>query len=278
MSEDESPKQYLDPRCSGVNLNGQPCAAPFPMWRYPEHDTLFCSGHKGQAPGPVERWFPDEHGDALDPERRCLGRMRGGDKQCPAVATTSVVIEEEKVRVCSWHKKLFGEYGTLQPPSRTHPVAREVEPLPDEDDVTVNGSSAASTNGAAPTNGEAALSMRERIDRSAQESYEEIEAALRRALKGTTKAKGVKCPNCGDAFKVLLPDHTAAIASAKLLLELVVSRPKPPEEERPLPTYGDGEMPDYGSMTTAELRRLAFPGQEPPPMPSYMDDEDEVAS
>jgi hypothetical protein len=36
-----------------------------------------------------------------------------------------------------------------------------------------------------------------------------------------------------------MPDYTAAIASAKLLLELVVSRPKQPDIEQPV--WGEGE-------------------------------------
>jgi hypothetical protein len=113
----------------------------------------------------------------------------------------------------------------------------------------------------------------ERIERSAEESYAEIEQALRRALQGSTKPKGVKCPNCGEGFKVNLPDHAAAIASAKLLLELVVSRPKPPEEPTPLPPW-EGDAPDFNSMSTADLYRVAF-DREPPPPPSYEEDDDE---
>ena len=58
------------------------------------------------------------------------------------------------------------------------------------------------------------------------------------------------------------------------MLELVVSRPKPPEEERPMPPLTDDL--DLGSLSTAEVYRLAF-NREPPPKLTY-DDEDEVAS
>ena len=117
-------------------------------------------------------------------------------------------------------------------------------------------------------------SLRDRIERSTEESFAEIEAALRSALQGTTKQRGVKCPACGEGFKVNMPDHSAAISAAKLLLELNVSRPKQPEEPPPMPEY-DEDAPDFDSMTTADLYRVAF-GQEPPSaIERYKDEEDE---
>jgi hypothetical protein len=95
-----------------------------------------------------------------------------------------------------------------------------------------------------------------RVEQSTEESYEEIEGALRSALRGTTKAKPVRCPHCQESFKVNMPDFSAAISAGKLLLELVVSRPKPPEKPGPLDFSADVEM---GEMSTRDLYRIAFP-------------------
>jgi hypothetical protein len=262
-------QQYADPRCSGITKEGRQCLAPFPMWRSPD-GRLWCSPHRPQAGGEVERWSPEGNVEALDPERRCLGRMHDGSTQCPAVSTTSVEIDGEKIRICAWHKRLFQDYGVLQPPSKTRRAVSEVEPLPDEDEMpTANG------NGSAPVNGESALTLRERVERSTEDNYREIEDALRAALKGGTKPRSVKCPQCNEVFKLVLPDFGPSISAAKLLLELVVSRPRSPEEERPMPPLTDDL--DLGSLSTADLYRVAFPGKEPPTMPRY-EDEDEVAS
>jgi hypothetical protein len=137
--------------------------------------------------------------------------MRDGNTQCPAVATTGVEVDGEKVRVCSWHKRVWADYGELRPPPRERKRDSVVDPEPDEDDVPtlING------------NGKTVESVR------------------------------------------------------SLVLELVVSRPNPPEEPPPPPKW-DEDVPDFDSMSTADLYRAAF-GRKPPSVPKYDDGEDEVA-
>jgi hypothetical protein len=247
-------KSSVEPRCAGITLAGNPCAMPFPLWQSVNDETkLWCPNHKSQAEGEVWRWKPTDHGDAIDPERRCVGRLRTAD-QCPAVHTVSIEIDGEKFRVCSWHRRIFNDYGTLRPPSMHRKLRVEVDTEPDEEE----GSEAASGEpGSSPgPNGPAPKTLRERVERSTEEAYSEIERALREALRGATKTRKVRCPSCSESFEVRLPDFSSAISASKLLLELVVSRPKPPEDEQPPEWPHDG---DFGRLSERDLRRLAFP-------------------
>ena len=191
------------------------------------------------------------------PSLPCAGLLRDGTP-CLARGNHPATVDGEEKLLCSWHARVWDEHHVLKPPPRkrkqvvTVDSEEVVEPEPALLPLTPLDPEGGEAD-LPDTNGSAPRTLRERVEDTTEALYEDIEGGLRAALTNATKTRKTRCPGCQEVFEVKLPDHGASISAAKALLDLVVSRPR--AESEPDPAEIEGEGFDFGSLSTAQLRR-----------------------
>jgi hypothetical protein len=154
--------------------------------------------------------------------------------------------------VCQWHSQIHAQFGVFQAPPKTKRRA-VVEEIADDEasgDLAAIGFDAGSFEAAMGT-------LRQRLTGTGQAYFGDIEAVFRDGLKAK-KVTQVTCPHCAKRFRHYLIDLTVRLATAKLILDKLVSPSGGGEDDEPRFDASLG----VEEMSTEQVRALAFPTRE----------------
>jgi hypothetical protein len=237
---DGTPRVPDRPHCAGRTRKGQPCMRV--VLSHELDGTLYCSSH-APAGAALVKW---------DPTRMplCEGVLADGHSRCTRTVLEHVTVGPGVERgLCRKHLDHWATRQTLilaKPPKKKRMPAL-VKPLAEENGVD-DAVSVVETKSLVPR--ERPTDLRAALQQTAEESYAEIELALREAIRSASKATKVNCPSCQHIFSVQVRDWGNVIRASSELLDRVVSKPS----AAPAEVAVDPSAP----MTEEEIHKLSW--------------------